>query len=59
LGKNVRKTQILAFSPLWDEAKGIYIILSLLFPCSIEIIAGSNMASDWSHSLCVDYRDSG
>jgi hypothetical protein len=56
--KNLRKTQILAYSPLWDEAKGVYFILSLLFPCNIEIIAGSNVASDWSQSLHVDYCDS-
>jgi len=50
----VRKPQILAFCPLWDEAKGVYFILSLLFPCGIEIIAGSNVASDWSESPHVD-----
>jgi hypothetical protein len=55
----VRKPQILAFSLLLDEANGVYFILSLLFPCSIEIIAGSNVASEWSQSLRVDYRDAG
>jgi hypothetical protein len=57
--KSRTKTQILVFCPLWDEAKGIYFISSLLFSCSIEIIAGSNVASDWSQSFRIDYCDSG
>jgi len=53
------KTPNFGILSLWDEASGIYFILSLLFPCSIEIIAGSNVASDWSESLHVHYCDSG